>query len=79
MSAVAGMDLALATGRGDPLMTAWPGVPAPLVPDAQVVQIGEREGRSPVSSGRTSTTPPSTASTCSRRARSAPTPSRQAH
>ena len=47
MSAVAGMDLALATGRGDPLMTAWPGVPAPLVPDAQVVQIGEREGREP--------------------------------
>ena len=47
LSAVAGMDLALATGRGDPLMTAWPGVPAPLVPDAQVVQIGEREGREP--------------------------------
>jgi arginase len=46
-SAVAGMDLALATGRGDPLMTDWPGVPAPLVPDQQVVQIGEREGRSP--------------------------------
>ena len=46
-SAVAGMDLALATGRGDPLMTEWPGVPAPLVPDEQVVQIGEREGRSP--------------------------------
>jgi arginase len=41
------MDLALATGRGDPLMTQWPGVPAPLVPDRQVVQIGEREGRSP--------------------------------
>jgi arginase len=46
-SAVAGMDLALATGRGDPLMTGWPDVPAPLVPDAQVVQIGEREGRGP--------------------------------
>jgi arginase len=46
-SAVAGMDLALATGRGDPLMTQWPGVPAPLVPDEQVVQIGEREGRKP--------------------------------
>jgi arginase len=47
LSAVAGMDLALATGRGDPLMTDWPGVPAPLVPDEQVVQIGEREGRDP--------------------------------
>ena len=47
LSAVAGMDLALATGRGDPLMTTWPGVPVPLVPDEQVVQIGEREGRSP--------------------------------
>jgi arginase len=47
LSAVAGMDLALATGRGDPLMTEWPGVPAPLVPDEQVVQIGEREGHNP--------------------------------
>ena len=47
LSAVAGMDLALATGRGDPLMTTWPGVPVPLVPDEQVVQIGEREGHSP--------------------------------
>jgi arginase len=42
--AVAGMDLALVTGRGDPLMADWPGVPTPLVPDEQVVQIGEREG-----------------------------------
>lgn len=47
LSAVAGMDLALATGRGDPLMTDWPGVPTPLVPDEQVVQIGEREGHEP--------------------------------
>lgn len=47
MSAVAGMDLALATGRGDPLMTDWPAVPTPLVPDEQVVQIGEREGHDP--------------------------------
>jgi arginase len=42
---VAGMDLALATGRGEAVLTAWPGVPAPLIPDEQVVQIGEREGR----------------------------------
>jgi arginase len=45
LGSVGGMDLALATGRGEPLLTAWPGVPAPLVPDEQVVQIGEREGR----------------------------------
>jgi len=44
LGAVAGMDLALVTGRGDPLMADWPGVPTPLVPDEQVVQIGEREG-----------------------------------
>jgi arginase len=47
LSAVAGMDLALATGRGDRLMTEWPGVTSPLVPDEQVVQIGEREGHNP--------------------------------
>jgi arginase len=45
LGAVAGMDLALATGRGEALLTDWPDAPAPLVPDAQVVQIGEREGR----------------------------------
>ncbi|MEE1612677.1 arginase family protein [Microvirga sp. CF3016] len=43
--AVAGMDLALATGRGERLLTEWPLVVAPLVPDEQVVQIGERESR----------------------------------
>ncbi len=43
--AVGGMDLALATGRGEALLTEWPDVPVPLVPDAQVVQIGEREAR----------------------------------
>ncbi|WP_230534372.1 arginase family protein [Microvirga roseola] len=41
--AVAGMDLALATGRGEALLTDWPVVSSPLVPDEQVVQIGERE------------------------------------
>ncbi len=45
LGAVAGMDLALATGRGEPLMTEWPGAPVPLVPDEAVVQLGEREGR----------------------------------
>jgi arginase len=47
LSAVAGMDLALASGRGDALMTEWPGVAAPLVPDGQIVQIGERHGNDP--------------------------------
>jgi arginase len=46
LGSVAGMDLALATGRGEPLMTQWPGVVSPLVPDRQVVQLGERESRS---------------------------------
>ncbi|MEP6565454.1 MAG: arginase family protein, partial [Mesorhizobium sp.] len=39
----AGMDLALATGRGEPLLTEWPGIEGPLVADEAVVQIGERE------------------------------------
>lgn len=47
LGAVAGMDLALATGRGEPLMTEWPGVLGPLVPDDAVVQLGERGGRDP--------------------------------
>lgn len=45
--AAAGMDLALATGRGEPLLTTWPGVPAPLVPDHRVIQIGDRETGKP--------------------------------
>lgn len=45
LGAVAGMDLALATGRGEALATIWPGCTAPLVTDAQVVQLGERENR----------------------------------
>jgi arginase len=44
LGAAAGMDLALATGRGEALLADWP-ASSPLVPDAQVVQIGEREGR----------------------------------
>jgi arginase len=47
LGAVAGMDLALATGRGEALLTKWPGVPEPLVPDDAVVQLGERESRDP--------------------------------
>jgi arginase len=43
LGSAAGMDLALATGRGEPLLTDWPAVSSPLVADADVVQIGERE------------------------------------
>jgi arginase len=45
LGSVGGMDLALATGRGEALLTDWPGIPTPLVPDEQTVQIGERESR----------------------------------
>jgi arginase len=47
LGAAAGMDLALATGRGEPLATDWPGVSSPLVADHHVVQLGERENRNP--------------------------------
>jgi len=40
--AAAGMDLALASGRGDPLVTSLPGVATPLARDEDIVQIGER-------------------------------------
>jgi arginase len=45
--AAAGMDLALATGRGEPLATEWPGIVGPLVADADAIQVGERESRDP--------------------------------
>jgi arginase len=45
LGSAAGMDLALATGRGEPLLTDWPGIAGPLVADEQVIQIGERESR----------------------------------
>ncbi len=45
LGSVAGMDLALATGRGEALLTQWPGIAGPLVADEAVVQIGERESR----------------------------------
>ena len=41
LGSVAGMDLALATGRGEPLLAEWNGLP--LVEDRFVVQIGERD------------------------------------
>jgi len=47
LGSVAGMDLALATGRGEALLTQWPGVPGPLVRDADAIQIGERDALGP--------------------------------
>ncbi|EHH67461.1 arginase family protein [Gluconobacter morbifer] len=47
LNGAAGMDLALATGRGEALLTAWPDVSDPLVSDANVIQIGERESHDP--------------------------------
>ena len=47
LGSAAGMDLALATGRGEALLTQWNAMPMPLVPDADVVQVGEREEGDP--------------------------------
>ncbi|MFE7328616.1 arginase family protein [Streptomyces sp. NPDC057565] len=43
LGSAAGMDLALATGRGELLLTHWPVVGRPLVADEDVIQIGDRE------------------------------------
>jgi len=43
LSTAAGMDLALASGRGEPLLTTWPEVGSPLTSDADIIQLGERE------------------------------------
>lgn len=43
LGSAAGMDLALATGRGEPLLTRWPDVGTPLVADDDTIQIGDRE------------------------------------
>jgi arginase len=43
LGAAAGMDLALASGRGDPLVTSLPGIGRPLARDEDIVQIGDRE------------------------------------
>lgn len=45
LGSAAGMDLAAATGRGEPLLTEWPGIEGPLLRDDRVVQLGERENR----------------------------------
>jgi arginase len=47
LGSAAGMDLALASGRGETLLTNWGPGRTPLVADEHVVQIGEREERDP--------------------------------
>jgi arginase len=47
LGSAAGMDLALATGRGEAILAQWNVMPMPLVADADVVQVGEREERDP--------------------------------
>ena len=47
LGAAAGMDLALVSGRGEPLMTEWPDVGSPLAEDADIVQVGERGAGEP--------------------------------
>jgi arginase len=42
LGAAAGMDLALATGRGESLLTEWPELQGPLSRDEDTIQIGER-------------------------------------
>ncbi|VWB99757.1 arginase [Burkholderia aenigmatica] len=46
LGSVAGMDLALSTGRGEPLLTDWPALDGPLVDDLDACQVGERESES---------------------------------
>ena len=48
LHSAAGMDLALATGRGEPLLTQWPSLKGPLVADADAFQIGERYSDDPL-------------------------------
>jgi arginase len=45
--AVAGMDLALAIGLGESLLTRWDDDAQPLIDPHDVIQIGERESRDP--------------------------------
>ena len=42
LHSAAGMDLALATGRGEPLLTRWPGIAGPLAEGVDTFQLGER-------------------------------------
>jgi arginase len=42
LGSAAGMDLALASGRGEQLLIRWPEFGGPLVNDADIVQVGDR-------------------------------------
>jgi arginase len=55
LGSAAGMDLALATGRGELLLTHWPKAGRPLVNDDDVIQIGDRD---PAETGHGSLDPP---------------------
>jgi arginase len=46
LGSAAGMDLALVTGRGEPLLTRWPDIDGPLVRDEDAIQLGERNALS---------------------------------
>lgn len=47
LGSAAGMDLALATGRGESVLTKWPNITSPLVSDGDVLQVGERDRDEP--------------------------------
>ncbi len=47
LGSAAGMDLALATGRGEDVLTKWPGIDGALVADADAIQAGERDAERP--------------------------------
>jgi arginase len=47
LGSAAGMDLALATGRGEMLLTKWRNIRSPLVQDNDVLQVGERYREEP--------------------------------
>jgi arginase len=46
LGSAAGMDLALATGRGESVLTRWPGIDGALVVDEDAIQAGERDAES---------------------------------
>ena len=43
LGTAAGMDLALASGRGEAMLTQWPDIDGPLVADDDAIQVGERD------------------------------------
>jgi arginase len=47
LGSAAGMDLALASGRGELLLTDWPEIGKPLASDADIIQLGERDAENP--------------------------------